>query len=235
MSPEQAQGKEIDHRSDIFSFGCILFEAVTGRKTFEGTDAIDTLNKIIREPVAPISDFRTDLPNDLQRIVRRCLVKDREERYQTIKDVALELRELRREMEGSAFDTTAPPMRSQTTGGGVQTQLTSGAVPTESSASSPSTHASSAEYIVSGIKQHKLAVTIALIALAAAVGLGIYLKARNSEVAIESIAVLPFQNRSGEADTEYLSDGLVGIANLSVISIAEVKSQSYEFGVPVQK
>ena len=106
MSPEQAQGKEIDHRSDIFSFGCILFEAVTGRKTFEGTDAIDTLNKIIREPVAPISDFRTDLPNDLQRIVRRCLVKDREERYQTIKDVALELRELRREMEGSAFDTT---------------------------------------------------------------------------------------------------------------------------------
>ena len=145
MSPEQSQGKEIDHRSDIFSFGCILFEAVTGRKTFEGTDAIDTLNKIIREPVAPISDFRTDLPNDLQRIVRRCLVKDREERYQTIKDVALELRELRREMEGSAFDTTTSPPGGQTTGGGVQTQLTGGTAPTESSASSPSTHASSAE------------------------------------------------------------------------------------------
>ena len=92
-------------------------------------------------------------------------------------------------------------MRSQTTGGGVQTQLTGGAAPTESGASSPSTHASSAEYIVSGIKQHKLAVTIALIALAAVVGLGIYLKARNSEVAIESIAVLPFQNRSTETDT----------------------------------
>lgn len=110
MSPEQAQGKtELDARSDIFSFGCILFEAVTGRKAFEGNDAIDTLNKIIREPVPPVSDFRSDLPNHLQRIVRRCLAKDPDERYQTIKDVAIELKELRRELEASvAIDTTTP-------------------------------------------------------------------------------------------------------------------------------
>ncbi|HEY3040135.1 MAG TPA: serine/threonine-protein kinase, partial [Pyrinomonadaceae bacterium] len=65
MSPEQAQGKttEIDHRSDIFSFGCILFDAVTGRKAFVGKDAIDTLNKIIRESVPSISDLRPDAPN----------------------------------------------------------------------------------------------------------------------------------------------------------------------------
>src|SRR5205814_5716711 len=58
MSPEQAQGKtdEIDQRSDIFSFGCILFEAVTGRKAFEGKDAVESLNKIIREPLAPLSE-----------------------------------------------------------------------------------------------------------------------------------------------------------------------------------
>ncbi len=95
MSPEQAQGKtsEIDHRSDIFSFGCMLFEAVTGHKAFDGKDAIDTLNKIIREPVRPISDYRPEAPNHLQRIVRRCLAKDPEDRYQTIKDVAIELRE----------------------------------------------------------------------------------------------------------------------------------------------
>jgi len=112
MSPEQAQGKtsEIDHRSDIFSFGCMLFEAVTGHKAFEGRDAIDTLNKVIREPVSPISDYRPDAPNHLQRIVRRCLAKDPEDRYQTIKDVAIELRELRRELAGSAeIDTTVPP------------------------------------------------------------------------------------------------------------------------------
>src|SRR5262249_47678032 len=112
MSPEQAQGKtnQIDHRSDIFSFGCILFEAVTGHRAFEGKDSIDTLNKIIREQPPPISDFRPDAPNHLQRIVRRCLAKDPEDRYQTIKDVAIELRELRRELAGSAgIDTTVPP------------------------------------------------------------------------------------------------------------------------------
>ena len=206
MSPEQAQGqtKQIDHRSDIFSFGCILYEAVTGRKAFAGKDTIDTLNRIIREPCAPITDFRPETPNHLQRIVRRCLAKDPEDRYQTIKDVAIELRELRRELVGSAgIDTTVPPSSVRSTLGAA-----GNAAPVSSDATS-SRPPSSAEYIVSGIKQHKFAVAVALIVLAlGAVGLGLYLHARNTEVAIESIAVLPFQNRSTEPDSEYLSDGL---------------------------
>src|SRR6266852_370097 len=114
MSPEQAQGKtnEIDQRSDVFSFGCILFEAVTGRRAFEGKDAVESLNKIIREPVAPLSELNPSAPVDLQRVVRRCLAKDPDERYQTIKDVAIELKELRREMTGAGFDTTVPASRS---------------------------------------------------------------------------------------------------------------------------
>src|SRR5438445_3160217 len=77
MSPEQAQGKtkDIDQRSDIFSFGCILFEAVTGQRAFEGKDAIDSLNKIIRQPEAAIGGLNPLAPADLQRIVRRCLAK----------------------------------------------------------------------------------------------------------------------------------------------------------------
>src|SRR3989442_12038449 len=65
MSPEQAQGRvnEIDHRSDIFSFGCILYEAITRRKAFEGTDAIDSLNKIIREQPTPITSLNLDVPS----------------------------------------------------------------------------------------------------------------------------------------------------------------------------
>lgn len=82
------------------------------RRAFEGKDAIDSLNKIVREPVLPISDFRPDAPNHLQRIVRRCLAKDPEDRYQTIKDVGIELRELRREMESSGVEPTAPTPRS---------------------------------------------------------------------------------------------------------------------------
>ncbi len=99
MSPEQARGQTnpIDHRSDIFSFGCILFEAVTGRRAFEGSDLIDTLNKTIREPVAPFTGFNQGASSELQRIVRRCLMKDPDERYQSIKDLAIELKELRHE------------------------------------------------------------------------------------------------------------------------------------------
>ncbi len=96
MSPEQVQGKtkEIDHRSDIFSFGCILFEAVTGHKAFAGKDTIDALNKIIREAVPPLSDFRPDAPNHLQRIVRRCLEKDPEDRYSNWQRVYRNVRRL---------------------------------------------------------------------------------------------------------------------------------------------
>src|SRR6266496_4066446 len=223
MSPEQAQGKtnEIDHRSDIFSFGCMLFEAVTGHKAFEGKDPIDTLNKIIREPVPPISDFRPEAPNHLQRIVRRCLAKDPEDRYQTIKDVVIELRELRGELAGSAvIDTTVPPSTVGSTFGPAV------------SAPPQSIPSSSAEYIVTGIKQHKLAATIALLVFViGAVGLGMYLHARSTEVPIDSIAVLPFANTNADPNTDFLSDGITEsiISSLSQLSQLKVMARSTVF------
>jgi serine/threonine protein kinase len=164
MSPEQAQGKtkEIDHRSDIFSFGCILFEAITRHKAFAGADLIDTLNKIIREPVAPISNYNLTAPAELQRIVRRCLAKDPDERYQTIKDVAIELKEVRRDMAGSAdIDTTVPPpARSEAAKDSLHQKTTS--PPPDSLA----TRASSAEYVVNEIKRHKTAALLVLLLIA---------------------------------------------------------------------
>jgi len=110
---------------------------------------------------------------------------------------------VRRELAGGVeIDTTVSP-------GATDSTLSARGNTEQVSGATESTQLSSAEYLISGIKEHKLAAAIALLVLViAGVGLGMYLHARNNEVAIESIAVLPFQNRSTDGDTEYLSDGL---------------------------
>ncbi len=182
MSPEQATGrvKEIDHRSDIFSFGCILFEAATGQKAFEGKDVLDSLHKIVHAPTPQIKDFNLTAPVDLQRIVRRCLAKDPEDRYQTIKEVVIELKELRREVENAAEvelsitpETTADPHVSKT---GDRT-ISVGDKTAASTAESVAHSTSSAEYVVGEVKKHKLGamIVVALLALVVAgLGYGIY-------------------------------------------------------------
>src|SRR5215813_1802745 len=179
MSPEQAQGKvnEIDHRSDIFSFGCILYEVITHHKPFEGKDPIESLNKIIREQPPPITNFNPDVPSDLQRVVRRCLAKDPEERYQTIKDVSIDLKDVRRELQsGAKTDTTVPPSNAVLSSQPLSDSDGSGAAAAQGSLPSavPSTQVSSAEYLISGIKQHRVAATIvAGVLVLAVVGVGI--------------------------------------------------------------
>ena len=164
MSPEQAQGKvdQIDHRSDIFSFGCILFEAVTGQKPFADESVIKSLHKVVYESAPQIKDVSPSAPPDLQRIVRRCLAKDPDERYQTIKDVALELKEVRQGIAGATkLDTTTA------TSIGTRTWGRPASEP-----SPPST--SSAEYIATEIKRHKKGVAIFFAALAVVFAYGLY-------------------------------------------------------------
>jgi len=210
MSPEQARGKtnEIDQRSDIFSFGCILFEAATGKKPFAGDSIVKSLHSLIYEPAPQIKDLNPSAPAELQRIVRRCLAKDPDERYQSIKEVRIELRELRRELEtGADFDDTASPPTNTERALSTDSGLINEATATRSASIPPAL--SSAEYVVQGLKEHKLFAAIALVLLIGAVGLfAYYLRGRNPDVAIDSIAVLPFENKSNAADTEYLSDGL---------------------------
>ena len=236
MSPEQAQGKtrEVDHRSDIFSFGCILFEAITRRKAFSGSDSIETLNKIIREPAPPLSSFNVAAPADLRRVVRRCLAKDPDERYQNIKDVAIELKELRRELQLETPEATVTSPSSR--GEEAKTAARSGAAVTDEVANSMSTKASSAEFIFNEIKQHKAATAIAaflvlLVAGAASFAIWSYRHARTTEVAIESIAVMPFVNQDNNANADWVSDGLTEsiINNLTQLPNLKVIARSSVF------
>lgn len=234
MSPEQAQGKtEIDQRSDIFSFGCILYKVATGRKPFKGDSLIKSLHMVVYEPPPPLADFNPSLPPELQHIVRRCLAKDPDDRYQSIKEVAIELKELRRELVGAGIDTTVPPARSTATEQ-VRAKLTGSQSfsPTISAPSASIQIPVSAEHVVFDIKQHKFATVIALLTLvAAATAVGFYLRGRNSSTAIKSIAVMPFVNESGNTEVEYLSDGMTEtlISSLSQLPNLNVKARSSVF------
>lgn len=232
MSPEQAQGKtkEIDRRSDIFSFGCILFEAATGKRPFEGDSAIKSLHMVVYEPAPALAELNPLAPADLQHIVRRCLAKDPDERYQSIKEVAIELKELRHQLHGAGIDTTVTPVRSETKAPSAS-ESGSFAVTTSGPSPSPQTHASSAEYVVSEIKKHKLAVAVALVLVTGAVGLGLYFWKLKSDAAIRSIAVLPFVSEGANQDLEYLSDGMTEtlISSLSQLPSINVKARSSVF------
>ena len=240
MSPEQAQGrtKEIDHRSDIFSFGCILFEAITGQRPFTGKDHIEVLNKLIREPAPLLATFNPHAPADLQRIVRRCLAKDPDERYQNIKDVAIELKDVRRDMQERGIDSTPPPISSadseaqtlwKTDATRVQSQRA-----TAESPGSTATRASSAEFIFNGLRRHKTATILGAVLIVAAgafFGVRSYLHARNTEIAVESIAVIPFVNQNSDPGAEWISDGLTEsiINNLTQVPNLKVIARSSVF------
>jgi eukaryotic-like serine/threonine-protein kinase len=91
MSPEQARGEQIDHRSDLFALGIVLYEMLSGRKPFQGTSAADTLSAILKEHPPELSQIVRDLPPGIERIVTRCLEKDRDDRFQSASDLGFAL------------------------------------------------------------------------------------------------------------------------------------------------
>jgi hypothetical protein len=99
MSPEQARGKQVDHRSDIFSLGIVLYEMVVGELPFKGQSALDTMHAIAFEEVRPVTLVRKDLPPDLQRILSRCLRKRAEDRYDSIDNLVGDLKKLKTHLE----------------------------------------------------------------------------------------------------------------------------------------
>ncbi|MEE9562194.1 MAG: protein kinase, partial [Thermoanaerobaculia bacterium] len=103
MSPEQVQGKNVDHRSDIFSLGILFYEMATGSRPFKGETSADLVSSILRDTPDSVTDLKIEMPRHLGRIIRHCLEKDPERRFQAAKDVRNELEGLRQEVESGAL------------------------------------------------------------------------------------------------------------------------------------
>jgi eukaryotic-like serine/threonine-protein kinase len=230
MSPEQARGLKVDARTDIFSLGVVLYEMLAGRAPFAGETPADIISVLLQKEPQPLSTLAPEVPAQLQHIVSKALRKDKDERYQTVKSLLIDLTTLKQELEFAVkLERSAPAKAhvsaSTASGGQPSAKIDQSIASTlEVSKAHPT---SSAEYLVTGIKQHKLAAVIALLVIAAGlVGLAAYLRVPKTEVTIESIAVLPFVNPNNDPNTEYLSDGIPeGIIN-SLSQLANLKVMS---------
>lgn len=201
MSPEQLRGEVVDARTDIFSFGIVLYEMLTGQQPFVRQSGAEIVSALLTEEPTALSTYAPETPVELQRILRKCLEKDRERRYQTMHDVATDLHNLQREHKVLA-SPAAPTLVSKSSG-----------------------------HVSRRTPGRWILVALTLLLLSAVgVGLYRWLVNKPART-VTSLAVLPFANVSGDPNTEYLSDGLTEslIDRLSQLPNVKVMSRSSVF------
>ena len=220
MSPEQVRELDLDVRTDIFSFGLVLYELLAGRLPFDGAASSEVMASIINEKeVQPPSRYSSDVPPELERIVLKALRKKRDERYQTVKDMLLDLKTLKERLhfERELERSVTPKPENESTGSGRNVFGT---------VTQPVTRLTGRTRHLS---RNGLIAVAVLIVVAVA---GVYwFTTRSTRETISSVAVLPFVNASGNTELEYLSDGMTDslINSLSQLPNLSVKARSSVF------
>ena len=216
MSPEQAKGKVVDARTDIFSFGVVLYEMISGGLPFEGETALEMIGAILHKEPKPLN---ANVPTEIAKIISKCLRKDRDERYQTIKDVLIDVQDVKQDLEfQDKLERSIVPNQDEN-----KTQILKAITIDEIHQTTTN------QTVSSNPKSNYLAVGLAILSLSVVGFFGYKYLIPTKQ--IESIAVMPFVNESGNADVEYLLDGMTEtlISSLSQLPNLNVKARSSVF------